>query len=346
MRQRPTKRPREKKTLLALFCAGIAVLLPLLTGCQKESPTTTEPKTTVTTTESAAKTFARQRVEDSIKTALDLVKKNPVVGWSSSVSYAYRQDDPAYAALNSDQQALYNEMLPKVKDLTPFTYTAKDHGYQVLDNVLMAASALCRDHPEYENYFDIEEVVEGDRTTALRACYFLPYDATGAAADTKQVKEEVQIFEEECDLIVSAMPKTFSTYDKYRYLAAVISLRTAYDNDSTGGKPSATAYGAIEGGSSICQGYASGFEYLCRKANLWCTQVSGVSQDTAHAWNLVKLESGTYHVDVTWADADGNTPLDPAWQSYFMLTQEEILLDHQIDDGTVATGTNQPQTTE
>ena len=129
----------------------------------------------------------------------------------------------------------------------------------------------------------------------------------------------------------------------YRYLAAVISLRTTYDNDSVGGKPIATAYGAIEGGSSICQGYASGFEYLCRKANLWCTQVSGVSQDTAHAWNLVKLESGTYHVDWTWADADGNTPLDPAWQSYFMLTQEEILLDHQMDDGTVATGKNQPK---
>lgn len=52
----------------------------------------------------------------------------------------------------------------------------------------------------------------------------------------------------------------------------------------------------------------------------------------------------SYFVDVTWADADGNTPLEPAWQSYFMLTQEEILLDHQIDDGTVATGKNQPQT--
>ena len=283
-------------------------------------------------------------MEDSIQTALELVKKNPVSGWSTTVSYEYKQDNAAYARLNGDQQALYDEMLPKVKDLTPFTYTAKDRGYAVLDNVLMAASALCRDHPEYENYFDIEEIVEGDRPTALRACYFLPYDATGAAADTKQIKEEIQIFEEECNLIVSAIPKTFSTYDKYRYLAAVISLRTTYDNDSVGGKPTATAYGAIEGGSSICQGYASGFEYLCRKTNLWCTQVSGVSQDTAHAWNLVKLESGTYHIDLTWADADGNTPLDPAWQSYFMLTQEEILLDHQIDDGTVATGKNQPQT--
>lgn len=58
----------------------------------------------------------------------------------------------------------------------------------------------------------------------------------------------------------------------------------------------------------------------------------------SHAWNLVKLESGTYHVDVTWADADDNKLLDAGWQSCFMLTQDEILVDHEIDDGTVATG--------
>ena len=154
MRQKSLKRTRFKKALPALFCAGIAVLLPLLTGCKRETPTVTEPTTAVTTTKNAAQTFARQRVEDSIQTALELVKKNPVGGWSSTVSYAYKQDNAAYAELNGDQQALYDEMLPKVKDLAPFTYTAKDRGYAVLDNVLMAASALCRDHPEYENYFD------------------------------------------------------------------------------------------------------------------------------------------------------------------------------------------------
>lgn len=52
----------------------------------------------------------------------------------------------------------------------------------------------------------------------------------------------------------------------------------------------------------------------------------------------MKLESDTYHIDVTWADADGNTPLDSNWQRHFMLTQDEILTDHEIEDGTVATG--------
>ena len=99
-----------------------------------------------------------------------------------------------------------------------------------------------------------------------------------------------------------------------------------------------TAYGAIQGPVAICQGYSTAFEYLCRKANLWCKQVSGVSQGVSHAWNLVKLKGGTYHVDVTWADSDLNLTLDEGWQRYFMLTQTEILEDHEIDDGTVATG--------
>ena len=139
--------------------------------------------------------------------------------------------------------------------------------------------------------------------------------------------------------IVKSIPEDFDAYDKYRYLAAVISLRTHYDNDFTGGFSTASAYGAIEGELAICQGYATGFEYLCRKANLWCTQVNGISQDISHVWNLVKLESGTYHIDVTWADADGVVPLSLEWHINFMMTQDEILWDREIIDGTVATGT-------
>ena len=62
MRQRTLKQTRLKKALFTLFCAGIAVLLPLLTGCKRETPTVTEPTTAVITTENTAQTFARQRV--------------------------------------------------------------------------------------------------------------------------------------------------------------------------------------------------------------------------------------------------------------------------------------------
>lgn len=334
-----------KKT--KLFAAGkravtltlmiVILTAVLLSGCVKQQPTPT-PTPTESQTEPQTKSAAQLRLEEYIQTAIKCVRENPVDGWSSEVRYPYDESNTAYSELSDEQKALYDEMLPKVRDMEPFEYSAEKFGYDVLDNVLIAASALCKDHREYEIYFDIEDVVDGDMTTALRARYFLPSDPNSGSADTEKIKKEVQAFEDNSDLIVAVMPKDFNTYDKYRYLAAVISPITNYDYTLVGGKSAATAYGAIELGMCICQGYSTGFEYLCRKADLWCAQVSGVSQGVSHAWNLVKLERGTYHVDVTWADADDNKLLDAGWQSYFMLTQDEILVDHEIDDGTVATG--------
>ena len=322
----------SKRKALRLFTALTLLLAVLLSGCEKKPAPVLPPEVST----SAA---PQKRIYSVIESAIECVRENPVSGTSSKVSYSYEKSNAFYYTLSEKQKALYDEMLPKAKDMTPFEYTAKNDGYDVLDNVLIASAALCRDYPDVDNYFYIKEIFDGDMTTALQASYFLPYDPEAApSSDVNKIKNEIDIFEEECDLIVSAIPEDFGTYDKYRYLAAIISLTTSYDNASSGAKSSATAYGAIECGLSICQGYASCFEYLCQKADLWCKQVTGVSQDTAHVWNLVKLESGTYHVDVTWADDDKNTPLDSGWQSYFMLTQDEILTDHEIDDGTVATG--------
>lgn len=76
--------------------------------------------------------------------------------------------------------------------------------------------------------------------------------------------------------------------------------------------------------------------------------MDGISgRNMSHAWNLVKLDSGTYYLNITWSDG-ASRPGSPGWHDYFMLTQEQILLDHEITDGTVASGTasdfaNRPQ---
>ena len=126
------------------------------------------------------------------------------------------------------------------------------------------------------------------------------------------------------------MPENLSTYDKYRYLATVISLVTDYDHYSLGGWQVGTAYGSIVGGYSICQGYSRGFLYLCEKAGLWCVTVDGVAGDNySHMWNMVRLDTGYYHIDVTWSDENGY-PDSAQWLGYFMLTEDEIAQDHVI----------------
>ena len=279
---------------------------------------------------------ALARVEDDIKVATDAVLAARFDG--SKVTYGYEATS-VYADLTDRQKKLYDEILPKVQKIEDFTYTAAEYGYDTLDDLLIVMGAVNADHPELELYFSIADVDDGNMTTALRSCYSMPDGGEVKTDEQKaELKHELEVFDAECDAVVAAMPDDLSAYDKYRYLATFVSLRTTYDYDAVGGNQIATAYGSIQGGLSICQGYSRGFEYLCQKADLWCKTVSGESRETSHAWNLVKLESGSYHVDVTWSDG-WDIPVDSLdWFSYFMLTQDEILFDHKIDDGTVATG--------
>jgi hypothetical protein len=53
---------------------------------------------------------------------------------------------------------------------------------------------------------------------------------------------------------------------------------------------------------------------------------------------LIEEDAITFIIDITWSDELG-LPASPGWSSYFMLTQDEILVDHEITDGKVATGT-------
>lgn len=313
-----------KKKPLRIALALVFALLAALTFAHKLAA------------DSEIKREALARVEDDIKTAADIVRETRFDG--STVTYGYEATSE-YAELTDRQKELYDEILPKVQKIEDFTYTAAEYGYDTLDDLLIVMGALNSDHPELELYFSIADVDDGDMTTALRSCYSMPAGEEVKTDKQKaKLRRELEIFDAECDAAVDAMPEGLSAYDKYRYLAVFVSLRTTYDYDAVGGNQIATAYGAIQGGLSICQGYSRGFEYLCQKADLWCRTVSGESRETSHAWNLVKLEGGTYHVDVTWCDG-GDIPADGLdWFDYFMLTQDEILSDHQIDDGTVATG--------
>jgi len=270
---------------------------------------------------------------DMAITAVDSAKRSDI----SAVTYPYEQVYE-YDSLNAADKSMYDEMLTKAKSFAPFSYTAKEQGYDEMDRSLRIYGALAKDHPEIENYFYMKEVLDGDMTTAIKAQYMMPWDADMKEADIDELRYETALFDAVCERIVEKMPEGLSTYDKYRYLAAVISFVTSYDHDGAYCWQDATAYGSIVSGHSICQGYSRGFMVLCRKANLWCECVEGEFEGTAHGWNLVKLDTGTYHVDITWADEKG-LPDSTEWERYFMLTQDEILADHEIYEDLAATGT-------
>lgn len=165
-----------------------------------------------------------------------------------------------------------------------------------------------------------------------------PYDGEPYSDTLELTGYERDYLEAAGDCIVSGMPEGLSAYDQYRYLAYVISLCAEYDYDGIG-EADMTPYGGLVLGKAICLGYAYSFLWLCEKADLWCGAVEGIALHNGedHGWNIVKLADGTYYVDVTWCDQLGNIGTS-GWQSYFMLTEEVLALDHGEWSGAEATG--------
>jgi hypothetical protein len=301
---------------------------PVINSTTAETSSVTESESPLHTAEMMIDPFIDQAIA-----AIESVKRDDL----SDVTYPY---EPPADSLDAADKAMYDEMLAKAKSLEPFAYTAEEHGYDEMDRSLRVYGAIARNHPAIENYFCMREIDQGvmTMTTEIKAHYFMPWDADMEEADITELRFEADLFDAVCDRIVQRMPEGLSAYDQYRYLAAVISFVTSYDYDFAYGWQDGTAYGAVLGGHSICQGYSRGFMALCQKANLWCEYAEGEFANTAHMWNLVKLDTGTYHIDITWSDEKG-LPDSAEWARYFMLTQDEILIDHEVYSNTTATGT-------
>lgn len=230
---------------------------------------------------------------------------------------------------------IYEEIWPKVEAVEYFIYDAETYGNDYLDQMLNAFGAIQILHPEATNYFMLREVIDENMETSLESDYSCRWDPD-RSTDLEEVKAGIAAFDAKVEEILSGITDEMTAYEKYWYLAATVSENADYDYYGNTAVESAP-WAGVMGGYAICSGYAAAMEYLCRRADLFCRTVGGSSEGEGHAWNLVKLPEGTYHVDVTWADGNGG-PWSEDWMDYFMLTQEQIEEDHVIEDGTVATG--------
>ena len=83
------------------------------------------------------------------------------------------------------------------------------------------------------------------------------------------------------------------TYHNAEAASSSITYPTAY-----------SAYGAGIEYKAVCQGYATLFYKMCTEAGIGCRIVDGTAKGSrgneAHAWNIVKVGSYWYNVDVTW----------------------------------------------
>lgn len=178
--------------------------------------------------------------------------------------------------------------------------------------------ALCYDNPQIiclQNQFGWGK--NGSKT-------FIEFhytDAVQSCADKTRAMEAA---------VSEAMSRLHSGMDDFEKELALHDWLAERCEYSEGGASPYTAYGALVGGSAVCEGYSKAMLLLLNRAGISGFLATGQAMTNGvaggHMWNIVTLGGENYHLDVTWNVPKGEERL--IQHAYFNLTDEQISADH------------------
>lgn len=200
-----------------------------------------------------------------------------------------------YARLPESQRPLYAKIsagLAEGKRRIPLPHTR----FQTMSEVY---EGVVKDHPEYA----IVSFLRMDGETGPLGCACKPCYVVGAG----ERKQAMTVFARECEALLSGLaPYGADAYTIEKALHDRVCRAIAYDHAAAAGAAdgkNATAYEVLARKKAVCAGIAMLFKALCDRCGIGCIVVSGMllkkGQRTEHAWNMVQLGGGWYHVDVT-----------------------------------------------
>eukprot|EP00833_Pecoramyces_ruminatium_P000661 jgi/Orpsp1_1/1174693/evm.model.c7180000051003.1 len=122
-------------------------------------------------------------------------------------------------------------------------------------------------------------------------------------------------------------------YAILRYIHDYLIVRNTYLLDEKR-KHIRNIFGGIVENRCVCEGYAEAFQYLAQQVGVDCI----IARSNTHEWNLVKMGSSWYEVDVTWDDP-GNSPsgygYDQSIQTTFFLAGESTVTENDSNNSHV-----------
>ena len=88
-------------------------------------------------------------------------------------------------------------------------------------------------------------------------------------------------------------------------------------------------YGALVRKKAVCTGYAGAMKLLLNLVGIESRTVVGMSKNTGHMWNQVRIDGDWYNLDVTWDDSANGGDVLYSRYSYFNLTDERLARNHK-----------------
>lgn len=194
-----------------------------------------------------------------------------------------------YHLLSEEDRLTYDEVYAVItKHEKDVKITSKDSDAvgKILDYILW-------DHPEiyYTNSLLIETVTVGNVVSVKVSSDDYMDEATRAKAQTA-----ISSYSANC---MNQLSSTMTNYEKAVKIYAYVCSTLQYDANA----PYNQSLYSAACGATVCQGYASAFQYLCKEAGIPCIKVTGKMQQENHAWNMVYLDGLWCYVDCTSADA-------------------------------------------
>jgi len=268
----------------------------------------------------------------------------------SAVCVPYEEDaDGYFSNLDENGRRFYDLIVSSGKSGEHITVTEEEFSGDLREFYFAIYAPMTYYEPGLSSYFTVEPKTyivsygDDDITTQYSKVYdryFDPErdantDLNSGSVTMEQIMHRAGLLDRVVKRIVRFMPEGLSAYDRYYYLAAVLSEQVSYDKRPVN---CFSAYGALIGGRAVCEGYACAYYLLCREAGLWCAYRNGMPEGQGHMWNMVRLEDGIYNVDVTWCDGYGK-PYERDWYDCFMRSDEAFEYDgHCAATGVSGTG--------
>ena len=226
-----------------------------------------------------------------------------------------------YSFLDEEGQRAYDEIYEACArfsssvELTPLP----------AETYLVVSQAFTMDHPEFYWTCYGSQYYVGLAGKVSRATFRMQGDEKEKLAEMDGLAEG----------IIRSIPYDATTYTKLKYIYEYIIWNTEYDasqaeNDALGQDITSVFFDH----RSVCAGYAKAFLYLCNKAGIQSALVIGDASNMtsgAHAWNIVRIASQWYWVDVTWGDPVVEGSVQTISYNYFCVDDQTIGIDHVID---------------
>ena len=219
-----------------------------------------------------------------------------------------------YNQLSEDEQSVYSSIYELSEVFSNELYLPSisyDSFYKII-------YALSYDNPDLF-------WINGEYNVTSVDGYVTKVTFTSFPNNAEEISEEIGSI---TDDIISQIPEDSDDYMKLKYIYDWIIDNTEYKN----GDRDQNICSVFLEKESVCAGYSKAFQYLCDKAGLPCTFISGEAKGGSHAWNLIYLDNNYYWVDVTWGDpvyANDGSYEEPNY-GYFCVTDDQLFRTHKL----------------